>query len=118
MTITEGTKDYQGLFGYLEGTVKNLKMENTELTAAGTYHGSMVGYNRGTMTDCGSTMGVVKGTTYVGGLVGQNTFYQMEDCYNGNDVTGSQYVGGVAGYCSDAGFLTRCFNYGVITGVK
>ena len=114
LKITEGTKDYQGLFGYLEGVVKNLKMENTQITAAGNNHGSMVGYNHGTMTDCGSTMGVVKGTNYVGGLVGRNTYDQMEDCYNGNDVTGSQYVGGIAGQCTDAGILYRCFNYGVI----
>ena len=116
MKITEGTKQTQGLFGYLEGVVKNLKMENTELTAAGENHGSLVGYNHGTVTNCGSTMGVVQGTKYVGGLVGRNVYDQMEDCYNGNDVTGSQYVGGIAGYCTDAGILTRCFNYGVIKG--
>ena len=116
VTIAHGDKDNQGLFGVLQGTVKNLKLENTMITANGDNHGSLVGYNMGMIRNCGSTMGVVQGNYYVGGLVGRNTLDWVEDCYNGNDVTGVRYVGGIAGECYGDGNITRCFNYGVITG--
>jgi hypothetical protein len=114
MTISSnGT--YQGFFGYLQGTVKNLVLESPTISGTGNYHGAIAGQNYGTMINCRSYGGIVKGSTYVGGLVGLNTYDQMSDCYNGNEVKGSQYVGGVAGRCQDAGVVTRCFNYGMIT---
>ena len=118
MSITTGEKDKQGFFGTLLGTVKNLRLHNVNITAEGDCHGSIAGYNKGTIRNCGSTMGVVQGAKNVGGLVGYNDFDQMSDCYSGNDVTGKQFVGGIAGQCSSIGILTRCFNYGVIKGTN
>ena len=115
MSISGGSKDYQGFFGYLQGIVKNLSMAEVNLTCAGNNHGAIAGYNLGTITNSSVLSGSVKGTDYVGGLSGYNYFSQMSDCYNGADVTGRQYVGGITGCCEQQGFITRCFNYGMIT---
>jgi len=109
------SKDYQGLFGYLQGTVKNLTVEKPNISSSGNYHGAIAGYNYGTVINCHSYGGTVRGTNYVGGLVGNNTFDQMEECSNGNNVSGTQFVGGIAGQCTDAGIIKRCFNYGMIS---
>ena len=113
--ITEGNKNYQGFFGYLQGTVENLVIESPEVTCNGNYHGALAGYNYGTIRHCYSYKGEVRGTSYVGGLAGENSYDQMSDCYNGNDVSGASYVGGIAGNCVNAGIITRSFNYGIIT---
>ena len=114
MTITSNG-NYQGFFGYLQGIVKNLTVENPTISGTGNYHGALAGYNYGTMMNCNSYGGKIQGSNYVGGLSGLNSYDQMADCYNGNEVKGSSYVGGVAGRCQDAGVITRCFNYGMVT---
>jgi hypothetical protein len=80
-----------GLFGYLrQATVKNLTISGGMVTAG----------------------------AYVGGLVGFCSASTVEDCYVDLVVyspSGSK-VGGVAGYTTGESTITRCANYGHITG--
>ena len=95
---------YAGLFGKLEGTVKNLKVNG--YIYGSDYSGGIAGYNSGTVIDCellnGST---IKGINNVGGIVGYNTGY-IYDCVSSGIVTDNgQYestiVGGIAGLNSN-----------------
>lgn len=108
-------KNYQGLFGYLRGTIKNLRMVGTEITGSGNYYGAIAGYNYGTILNCSSIGGQVKGGSYVGGITGYNSYDQVSFSYNSSNITGNQYVGGIAGANMDAGVISQCFNAGIIT---
>lgn len=117
MTIS-GNGDYKGLFGNLQGSVKNVIMVSPSITGTGSYHGSIAGRNAGTIENSGSLRGTVKGTSYVGGLVGWNFYNTVRDCYNGSNVEGTDHVGGITGSCTAEGIITRSFNTGVVTATK
>ena len=87
-----------GLFGYNEGTIINLGVENAEITGYD-YVGGVCGENNGTIQNCYNT-GKVKGETNVGGVCGYNVDGTFTNCYynkdfctvggiNGSDVAGS-----------------------------
>jgi hypothetical protein len=87
-----------GLFGYLAlgGNVADLTIENINI-AGRMYVGGLVGYSRGTVSNCCST-GSVAGSSYVGGLVGYVGEGSASDSYSTSAVTGSRsYVGGLVG---------------------
>ena len=105
------TAGYLGLFGYTEGsTIKNLNLNNYEITGYGKYIGGLVGYNQGDIIQV-SAVGKITMTgtsSYVGGLVGihyeksKNSSKVINRCYTGGTITYSgttkrgQYVGGIA----------------------
>ena len=124
----ESENQYVGMFGYISGgTIKNLLLENVNITGTSThigglagsnyngtitnvgvtgevtgtsnYVGGLLGYNSGTITNAYSTVAVSGGTSYVGGLVGQSTG-TITNTYAVGKVTatGTSYVGGLTGY--------------------
>ncbi len=125
---------YQGLFGYMEGTVRNLDLVDCSISADNSdYVGLVAGYCHGSILDCGSyahsDSPKVKGRNYVGGLVGMAYNSEIKNCYNGLNVSGKQYVGGIVGdftagkniatygavpYNLYGGNVNQCFNYGMI----
>ena len=110
----EGTK-YVGLIGFIgsDGTVKNVKLENVNITGS-FYVGGVVGYNfGGTVIACTSS-GSVSGSTYVGGVVGDN-YGTVTACTASGSVKGSSNVGGVVGYNS-RGSVTACTSSGSVEG--
>ena len=106
LTINNSSAKYQGLFGYVSGTVKDLTVSGT--VSGGMYVGGIAGQNNGNVINCafsGSVTncyntGAVSGGEYVGGVVGSNSFSAtVTNCYNTGTVTGTGYfVGGVVGY--------------------
>ena len=112
--------DFWGLFGYLQGRVKNLFLYDVSLSADNHDHvGALAGFCNGTVSHCGTLSGstatpVVQGQTAVGGLIGEAYYSQVFDCYNGFDVKGTQSVGGLVGLVSADGTLVRSFNYGLV----
>jgi len=85
-----------GLFGYSQGDIKNIGLEEVDVTGDW-YVGGLVGVNRGEVKDSYST-GEVTGVGYdVGGLIGLN-YGDVERSYSAADVTGNGYrVGGLIG---------------------
>ena len=112
--------DFWGLFGYLQGRVKNLFLYDVSLSADNHEHvGALAGFCNGTVSHCGTLSSstatpVVQGQTAVGGLIGEAYYSQVFDCYNGFDVKGTQSVGGLVGLVSADGALARSFNYGLV----
>lgn len=124
LTISAPTKDYVGLFGYVDnfGQVKNLGVVDANINARN-YLGGLVGANGdesnsgGTITSCYAS-GSVSGEDRIGGLVGIN-YRRIESCYATGSVTGTVQAGGLVGqncgYDGD-GLLTSCYATGSVTG--
>ena len=86
-----------GLFGQVEGTVKNLGLENVDITG-GNNVGGVTGAVVGTAQNCYVT-GTVSGIDADGG--GKNESY---------------YVGGVAGFVGISSTVQNCYATGVVSG--
>lgn len=108
---------YQGLFGYNEGTIKNIGV--TESYIKGEYSvGGVCGLNntlRGTISNCYNT-GTISGNLEVGGVCGWKTG-SISNCYNTGTINGDSYVGGVCGY-NYSGTISNSYNTGTISGYE
>ena len=96
LTINMPDSGYVGLFGYLEGEIKNLGLENVSVTGD-FYVGGLVGYSvNSTISQCFSR-GTVNGNIRVGGLIGCGVSGIARNCYSLASVTGDKIVGGFFG---------------------
>ena len=105
--------DYQGLFGYNRGTIKNIGVMESYINGDD-YVGGVCGYNNGTISDC-YNYGTISGNYYVGGVCGRNYSGTISDCYNYGTISGNYYVGGVCGY-NNGSTISNCYNYGSVSG--
>ncbi|KAA6328747.1 hypothetical protein EZS27_022383, partial [termite gut metagenome] len=138
------SESWQGLFGYNNGTVKNVHIASGSVTGKD-YVGGVVGENHGTITACSnsgtcaasdshsvggvvglnygpitacSNTGSVSGNGNVGGVVGEN-FGAITACYSTGPVTGNGNVGGVVGRnYGNSAIITACYNIGVVSGTS
>lgn len=109
--------EYQGLFGYTQGNLKNLTVTGS-VYGKDDYVGGIVGYSTGTIENCTfgeaeDGTGFVSGGDYVGGVVGYSTRTIASSSNNGA-VAGKECVGGVVGYSS--GITTSSSNSGTVLG--
>ncbi len=126
---TDSSKNYQGLFGYVDNaTISGIYICEGSVKG-GDYVGGVVGYanNSSTISGCYNTSDVdgddVTGSgDYVGGVVGYaNNSSTISGCYNTSDVKGDNdtnsgsYVGGVVGY-ADSSTVSGCYNTGDVNG--
>ena len=132
---SSSSTDYVGLFGYTgtDCAIKDLGLEGGSVSgtssSSSVYVGVLVGYTRGTITNCYAS-GAVSGTStasfsdvYVGGLVGyQYSSGTIENCYASSSVSGTSsssyvyvYIGGLVGY-QDYGAITNCYASGEVSG--
>ena len=117
LTINRSTTDAVGLFGTLEGTVKNIGLISSSISGYSSV-GGVVGLNNssGTVTNCYSK-GIVSGYNSIGGVAGTNNGI-LTNCYNTGAVSGTaDYVGGLTG-TNNAGAITNCYNMGNISGTS
>ena len=116
LTVTTNDQ-FVGLFGYLDraGTVKNVVMENIQITSNHVLMsgntGGVVGYSWGTIENC-SVSGSVSATVSVGGVVGVQRDGSITGCSSSATVKGTLYVGGVAGWTNFGATLTACYATG------
>ena len=105
---------YVGLFGYLAsgGKVTQVGVEKVNIASPENV-GGLVGYNRGTVSNCYST-GKVAGNDTVGGLVGWNYDGDVTDSHSSVTVTGYGDVGGLAGRNDDT--VGDSYSTGSVTG--
>jgi hypothetical protein len=89
----------------LTGQIKNLKMDNADVNipigGKGNYIGTLVGWNKGTISNC-NLAGRVAGATNVGGLVGINEgtigMCSFSGAVSGKNSGTENNVGGLVGY--------------------
>ncbi len=91
-------EDYQGLFGYNSGTIKNLSLENSYIYSTGSYVGGITGcnYDKATIENCYNEAKVY-GKYFVGGVTGgNNNPYSGEikivNCSNLGEIIGSSSI--------------------------
>lgn len=114
---------YQGLFGYNNGTIQNVILEEGYVKSTGANVGLLVGQNGGKIKNI-TTTGMVNGTENVGGIVGHN-FSESENsielCVNNAIVTYNKVnatfgirIGGIVGWNDSK--IEKCINRGTVTG--
>jgi hypothetical protein len=108
-------KDDVGLFGYVNGIIKNLGLIAPNIDAGrGDRIGSLVGrLGKGNITGCYVDGGNVAGTDYVSGLAGTN-YSTITNCNSSANVYGDAIVGGLVG--QNGGDVIRCYSTGTVTG--
>ncbi len=106
ISVNANGMDYIGVFGFNDGTVKNLTFSDC-LFAGSQRIGAIAGFNRGTVENCHVAAYVsVTGNNGVGGVVGNNEGSVL-GCTSAAALSTKEYAdyfGGIAG--SNAGTLT------------
>ena len=114
-------KDNTGLFGVVDGTIKNLTVSKFTIRNNGnSNHGAIVGKLSGTIENCRAVDGSVWGNANVGGIVGmtygvsyitncttENNVYVK---WNGNSGNSNAAVGGILGLAQNTTTISGCTN--------
>ncbi|MGM9650914.1 MAG: InlB B-repeat-containing protein, partial [Faecousia sp.] len=108
--------DYQGLFGYSKGTIRNLTIYG-EVKGKSSYTGGIVAYqNSGSVSNCGSYAAVSSNYNggEVGGIAGYAYATSFTSCFNAGTLTGAKQQGGIAGVAYGTSSFTDCYNVGTM----
>ena len=104
--------DYQGVFGHIEGNIKNLGIKQS-YAEGHDYTGAIAGYAfASTISNCYNE-GYVEAHRYVGGIVGGTAETEITYSRNIGTIYGGSYVGGIVGRLQ-VSEISRCFNTGNI----
>ena len=114
-------KDNTGLFGVVDGTIKNLTVSKFTIRNNGnSNHGAIVGKLSGTIENCSAVDGSVWGNANVGGIVGMTygvsyitnctTATNVYVRWNGNSGNSNAAVGGILGLAQNTTTISGCTN--------
>lgn len=114
LTINRPNADFQGLFGYNYGTLKNIVIKNANITA-NSQSGGLVASNGG-IIDNSRVEGYIYATYTVGGITGSNatTNSQIINSIAITNVTGKSNIGGLIGL--NSGTIRNSYHDGTVTG--
>ena len=113
LTVTTSDQ-YEGMFGFLCGTVKNVVLTEVNITS-GTFVGGVAGWSFGGNIENCSVSGSVSGTVSAGGVVGSQVGGSITGCSSLATVKGMTNVGGIAGETNSSASLTGCYATGDVT---
>jgi hypothetical protein len=115
-TINGGTTCYLALFGFVGygGQVKNLGVEDANITGNDEVAGLAATIEEGSLTNCYAACSV-SGTDEVGGLVGYSYKGTFTNCHAAGSVSGVSSVGGLIAY-NYSGTLTSCYATASVSG--
>ena len=121
------TLNYQGLFGYSMGNIKNLGIETGSITGGNknAYIGALIGINDGgTIENCYNNINIKVKARETGGICGSHASGTIKQCYNSGNITVTETVayGGVFGISGSvplkkhtSKIIELCYNAGSIT---
>ncbi|HTX19894.1 MAG TPA: kelch repeat-containing protein [Bacteroidota bacterium] len=119
LTINRGSTDAVGLFGRIDGVVRNLRLQNVSVVGD-SYVGGLAGRIVGQVDSCSVTGSVTGSGDAVGGLAGDVYSGSVTMSYSSATVTGGIFAGagtgGLAGNVSSGSALTNCYATGNVTG--
>ena len=119
--------NYQGLFGYSMGNIKNLGIETGSITGGNknAYIGALIGLNDGgTIENCYNNINIKVKARETGGICGNHASGTIKQCYNSGNITVTETVayGGVFGISGSvplkkntSKIIELCYNAGSIT---
>lgn len=114
LVINRPTSPFIALFGYMNGTVRNIGLANVNITG-GDYSAGIAGFNYGTIS--GSyTSGNISGGYSVGGLVADNFGTITKSYSNADVITYMHCAGGIAGHNRPFARIDNSYSTGRITG--
>ncbi len=113
--------DYQGLFGYNKGTIKNVGIETGEIKAKA-FVGAIAGMSEGLIENCynKATIDCTEGD-WIGGIAGRiKKGAKVSMCYNTGAINATTSVNfgkicGIVGYCDLGSTIECCYNTGNLT---
>ena len=112
------TTDYVGLFGYISGTIKRVRIECD--IKGNSFVGGLVGYSSGSISECLVEGNITSTGNYTGGIAGYlNIGLSIGDCVFIGSVKGVINTGGICGWvgCNlSSSYIRRCFTYASIDG--
>jgi len=122
MVINRHTNQYQGLFGYINGTISNLGVVDASVTDNGSRAGILVGVNNaGVITNCFSS-GTIQTSSVdgrIGGLTGWNNKTIIDSYSTARVISAGSINGGLTGANSGStASVINCFATGQVTGVN
>jgi len=122
--IINHTTNGAGLFGYNNGIIKNIGLENVDIKSTATRIGGIAGYNYGTIINSYvkggiiiETIGAVGTASHLGGIAGYNNGI-INNCYSAEvEITGvGTRIGGITGSQEDSGSINNSWSTTMITG--
>lgn len=112
-----------GLFGYNNGLITDLYVENAKFIGYSLVGGicGVNGFN-GTTRGCAFS-GTVQGTQNVGGICGLSDGSTLENCYSAGNIVGvkesfivARYTGGICGFSSANCSIKNCYSAARVSG--
>lgn len=108
INIYNSDATYQGVFGFLYGTVENLVVSNCSIVARSSV-GAIAGYlGTATIKNCSVSNVTLKGFNYIGGIAGTSDKGTIKGCVSAAAITGTRYggndanrLGGIVGATTD-----------------
>ena len=116
----KANEDFTGMFRANEGTVKNITIEDCQITSEKRIVGGLVGRNVGIIENIIINKGnIISAGNNVGGICGSNSNNGIiYECKNSASISGSDLgFGGICGVFS-SGLIQSCVNEGSISGGK
>ena len=117
--VIESDNKYQGLFGYLSGTVRNVVIKDSYISGSEGV-GAFVGLNAGKIENCKIENTIIKGKDKVGGFAGigmtNSNFSGCVSEKNKCKIIGNNNVGGIVGYLNNNSAISNCENRSTVTG--
>ena len=109
ININKPDKEFQGLFGYSEGIIKNVGVENSSIIGE-VQVGGICGSNEGTIEGCYNTGYIEATSDGAGGICGynNNANAKIKNCYNTGTLDGD-FSGGICG-ANMNGSISECYN--------
>lgn len=109
------SSDYQGLFGYSTGVIKDVGVEDSSISGSNCV-GGVCGLNTGIIERCYNTSYIHSSGENAGGICGSSSGAdaKIQNCYNTGNVNGD-YSGGICGNNS-IGMISDCYSTGKISG--
>ena len=109
-------KRHVGLFWTNNGTIKNLYLDNVEIS---TYQGAgaICDNNKGTIENCGVLSGKLIYLGSSGGQVGgicESNSGKISKCYNMADIVGGGFNGGICNKNDSGATIENCYNGGKV----
>ena len=125
------TSDDAGMFGVNNGIIKNVTIDNCNITSSKGLIGAIAGKNKGIIENCNIKVGTISSKNNgadsidkvngnkIGGVCGEiSNGGIIRNCTNSANVTGAyKLVGGICGFIME-GNIENCTNNGVITGSR
>ena len=113
ININKPNEEYQGLFGFSFGVIKDVGIENSSIIGE-KYIGGISGFNKGNIEGCYNTGNVRAKNGEAGGICGTHNGAKIQNCYNTGSVDGA-LSGGICGRIY-YGTISECYNAGKVSG--